>query len=170
MFAQEDIAVANKTSRANGAVGKNAITPRFVRQHVEMFYNKKDTMILDFGAGKQAVHTRAMLADGFLVTAWEFGDNVNPQFHNECALMQKYYIAFASNVLNVQSSVAMARATINQAAAVLYDNGKLFANYPASPRKSDITVKEMEQLLLEKFDFVTRVDGTVNAPLWMCKK
>jgi len=170
MFAQTDIEVANKTSRANGAVGKNAITPRFVREHVELFFDKEDTMILDFGAGKAAAHAQAMLADGFMVTAYEFGENIDPRVHNELALMQTYHIVYASNVLNVQSGFDMARATIKQVADVVKEDGKFFANFPSSPRKSDITPKEMLRLLLEQFFFVSRVGGTASAPLWMCEK
>jgi len=170
MFAQEDIAVANKTSRANGAVGSRAITPKFVRQHVELFYDKEDTMILDFGAGKRAAHAQALLEIGFLVTAYEFGENIDPRVHNELALMQTYHIVYASNVLNVQSGFTMARATIKQVADVVKEDGVFFANYPASPRKSDITPKEMMQLLLEQFSTVYRVGGTTSAPLWQCEK
>jgi hypothetical protein len=170
MFNQEDITVANKTSRNNGAVGKNAITPRKVREYVDSVYDKKDTLILDFGAGKAAAHTRAMLADGYLVTAYEFGENIDPRFHNELALMQQYHIVYASNVLNVQSGYEMARATIKQVSDVLFEGGEFFANYPASPRKSDMKPKEMVKLLLEQFDTVTRVGGTASAPLWQCEK
>lgn len=170
MFAQEDIAVANKTSRNNGAVGKNAITPRYVREHVELFYDKEDTMILDFGAGKSAAHAQAMLSDGFLTTAYEFGENIDQRYHNELALMQMYDIVYASNVLNVQSGFAMARATIKQVADVVKEDGKFFANYPSSPRKSDMTPKEMVQLLLEQFNTVNRIGGSSSAPLWMCTK
>lgn len=170
MFAQEDIVVANKTSRANGAIGKNAITPRYVREHIELFFDKEDTMVLDFGAGKAAAHAQAMLADGFMVTAYEFGENIDPRVHNELALMQTYHIVYASNVLNVQSGFAMARATIKQVADVVKKDGKFFANFPSSPRKSDMTPKEMVQLLLEQFDTVERVGGTASAPLWVCGK
>jgi hypothetical protein len=170
MFNQEDITVANKTSRNNGAVGRGAITPRWVRNWVNAVYEKADTMILDFGAGKAAAHAQAMLADGFMCTAYEFGDNVDKRFHNELALMQKYHIVYASNVLNVQSGFAMTRETLKQIADVLLDDGDFIANYPASPRKSDMTTGEMAQLLSEQFSTVSRVGGTPSAPLWLCGK
>ena len=167
MFAQQDIQVANKTSRTNGAVGKNAIVPRKVREYLGAYCDEEIT-ILDFGAGKTAAHQQAMLQDGWAVTAYEFGDNVDPRFHNELALMQTYDIVYASNVLNVQSGFDMARATIKQVADVVVTGGVLFANYPASPRKSEITPKEMEWLLMEQFGAVTRVGGIKSATLWMC--
>ncbi len=170
MFNKEDIEVANKTSRANGAVGKNALTPRFVREYLESFYEKEETLVLDFGAGKSAAHAQAILADGWQVTAYEFGDNIDPRVHNELALMQTYDVVYASNVLNVQSSFTMARETIKQVAEVVKEDGRFFANYPASPRKSGMTPNEMVQLLLEQFDTVKFLGGTKSAPVWMCSK
>lgn len=168
MFNQEDIAVANATSRTNGAVGANAIVPRKVREWLG--HPDGETMVLDFGAGKHAAHAQAMLEDGHLVTAHEFGDNVDPRVHNELALMQMYDVAYASNVLNVQSSAAMARATIKQVADVVKEGGVFFANFPASPRKADIKPSQMVDLLLEQFSSVTRVGGSSSAPLWKCEK
>jgi hypothetical protein len=170
MFAQEDIQVANKTSRANGAVGAKAIVPRHVRGFIESFYNKETTTVLDFGAGKTAAHAQALLADGWMVTAYEFGDNIDPRVHNELALMQTYDIVYASNVLNVQSNVEMARATIKQIVSVVKKSGHFFANFPSSPRKSDITSDEMADLLKEQFGAVYQVGGTKSAPLWTCFK
>jgi len=170
MFNQTDIEVSNKTSRANGAGGKNAIVPRYVREYLELFYDKEDTMVLDFGAGKAAAHAQAMLDDGWMVTAYEFGDNIDPRVHNELALMQQYDIVYASNVLNVQSGHDMAYTTIKQIADVVKENGVFFANFPASPRKSTINARGMEILLLEQFGAVYCVGGTASAPLWMCEK
>lgn len=169
MFNKVDIEVANKTSRNNGAVGKNAIVPRKVREYLEM-YCSEATRILDFGAGKTAAHAMALQEDGWAVTAHEFGGNIDPRFHNELALTQIYHVVYASNVLNVQSGIAMTCATISQIANVVIEEGVFFANYPQSPRKSNITVNEMEELLLEQFDTILRVGGTASAPLWMCEK
>ena len=169
MFQQEDITVANKTSRANGAVGKNAIVPRKVREYLAQF-GSDATTILDFGAGKTAAHAEAMKQDGWAVTAHEFGDNIDPRFHNELALTQVYDVVYASNVLNVQSGVDMARATIKQVANVVIEDGVFFANFPQSPRKSDMTPKKLGQLLLEQFATIHRVGGSASAPLWICIK
>ncbi len=168
MFTQTDIEVANKTSRANGAIGKNAITPRYVREWLG--YPDDDVMILDFGAGKTAAHAQALLEDGYNVTAYEFGENIDPRFHDEFALMNKYDVVYASNVLNVQSGFDMALITIQQVVDVLKEDGTFFANFPASPRKSDIKPKEMQDFLHAFFESVERVGGTTSAPLWMCTK
>ncbi len=170
MFNPEDIGVANKTSRANGAVGSRAITPRYVREHLELFYDKETTTILDFGAGKAAAHARDLQADGWAVIAHEFGDNIDVRYHCELALMQKYDVVYASNVLNVQSGFGMIRASLFQVEEVLKQDGVFFANFPASPRKLQITVEQMEVMLLEHFSIVNRVGGTKSAPLWICTK
>lgn len=168
MFNEAHVAVANATSRTNGAIGAKAIVPRVVREYLG--YPDDDTMILDFGAGKHAVHAQALLEDGHNVLAHEFGDNIDPRVHCELALMNKYDIVYASNVLNVQSTTLMARATLRQIANATKEGGVFFANYPSSPRKSDMTAKKMVQLLLEQFTTVVRVEGTAPAPVWKCIK
>lgn len=175
MFSAEEIAVANATSR-NGIGGKTPIVPRVVKSWVDFHYDKEDTMILDFGAGKKATEARQLLDEGYLVTAHEFGDNVDPRYHNELALMQKYHIVYASNVLNVQSNVNMLLETLDQMKDVMLDDGELFVNYPSSPRKAGLTVKQIEECLFMKFRFVERVGMIGNtpfscsSPVWNCSK
>jgi len=172
MFNQSEIETANKTSRANGAIGANAIVPKFVLKHLELFFDKKDAKILDFGAGKQALHTRALRAKGWDCVAYEFGDNAT-EYHSKDVLFDRFDIVFASNVLNVQSSGAMAYRTIKQLASVVtspYNDGKVFVNYPSSPRKSNLTTGDMKEMLLKHFREVSWVGGSRNAPIWTCMK
>jgi len=169
MFKESDILQANKTSRNSKAIGGKAITPIKVRQYAELI-GKANTMILDFGAGKAAAHTRAMLDDGFDCTAYEFGQNHNDNLHFENALRYEYDIVFSSNVLNVQADETMARETIRQCYAATAHGGTFFANYPISPRKSTLNPDDMAELLREKFCNVARVGGSAAAPLWQCSK
>jgi hypothetical protein len=167
MATPEETIIANKTSRNSAAIGMNAITPRFVRQYIDEVRGLDDEfLMLDFGAGKAAAHARKFVADGYPCLAYEFGENVDPRFHCELALMNKYDIVYASNVLNVQSSVPMLFETLDTIKSVMHETGVFFANYPNSPRKTPLTTGEMQQLLLQKFDSVERVGGTKNAPLW----
>jgi len=170
MFNQTDIEVANKTSRNMGAVGKNALVPAVVRHILTTRFERQCTMVLDFGAGKAAAHAQALLKEGWATTAYEFGDNVDVRFHNELALMQEYDLVYASNVLNVQSGQAMARETLRQVAGCLGKFGTFVANFPQSPRKSDMTAGDMEKLLKEQFKLVSRVGGSKSAPVWECIK
>jgi len=169
MYDQKDIETANKTSRNSSAIGAKAITPKFVMQYLKTC-KKADTTILDFGAGKAAAHAQTLLKQGWKCTAYEFGDNTNPDLHDKKALARKYNIVYASNVLNTQSNITMALETIEQVLNVVKKNGIFVCNYPLSPRKADITVEKMVSLLSKHFKTITRVGGTKTAPLWKCKK
>ena len=141
MFTKTQIQIANATSRSNGAVGKNAIVPRIAREHA-----KPGQSILDFGAGKDALHAKALREAGLDVTAHEFGDNQNEN-HDRSALGRKYSMVYASNVLNVQESRAMLNTTLSQVFGALKRGGTFIANYPASPRKSELSNKEIKAIL-----------------------
>ena len=167
MFNQSDIETANKTSRNSPAIGAKALTPRYVRAYIDSIDGKDDTYILDFGAGKDAAHTKALLNDGYKCTAHEFGNNVNEN-HNENALTYQYDVVFASNVLNVQSSEAMLRETIKQIASST--SKVLFANYPLSPRKCTLHPDEVADILSEYFTTVYFEGGKASAPVWKCEK
>lgn len=172
MFTTQEIRIANATSRSNGASAKNkdgsirAIVPRYVAEHI----NKEDS-ILDFGAGKGAVHTNWLREKGFNVTAYDFGDNCIEGLHDKDALRKQYKVIMCSNVLNVQSSYVMLYETLCQINSSLEPGGEFICNYPASPRKTDLTANEVKEIL--KFIFkgkVERVGGTSSAPLWRVKK
>ena len=68
MFSMEEVKIANATSRSGGASAINkdgsirAIVPKYVAEHI----NKEDSL-LDFGAGKGAVHTKWLREEGFNV-------------------------------------------------------------------------------------------------------
>jgi hypothetical protein len=165
-FNPEETEIANKTSRSAGAVSAQAIVPRYVEQNA-----KKGERILDFGAGKDAVHTARLRGQGLNVTAHEFGTNQREGIHDLNALNKKYDHVYASNVLNVQSSKDMLGKTLDQMTSVLEKNGKLTANFPSSPRKSeDITPQVIKDELQKRFENVERVGGTGSAPLFHATK
>jgi len=170
MATQEEIQIANKTARNTPAIGKNAITPRAVRMYIDDNRLEKTATILDFGAGKYAAHAQAMVADGYLCLAHEFGDNIDPKVHCELAMQNHYDVVFASNVLNVQSSFKMLRETIAQVSSVMTTDSIFFANYPLTPRKAPFTVDEMLDILSKTFSIIERVGGTAAAPLWKMRK
>ena len=96
MFTMEEIKIANATSRSNGASAKNkdgsirAIVPRYVAEHI----NKEDS-ILDFGAGKGAVHTKWLREQGFNAVAYDFGDNLIDGLlgcYHPCSLLKPHWI------------------------------------------------------------------------------
>ena len=175
MTSKSEIAVANATSRNTGAVGSTAIVPRYVR---ETFGDLQELWVLDFGAGKHAAHAVAMreayASFDWYVDAYEFGANVVPGVHlsgpAQARVRGLYGIVYASNVLNVQSSSAMLQETVRNARSFLKYTGRFICNYPASPRKSDLTADDVEAVLRLYFATVRRVGGTKQAPMWSCEQ
>lgn len=172
MFTTEEIRTANATSRSNGASARNkdgsvrAIVPRYVAEHIG-----KECSILDFGAGKGALHTKWLREEGFNVTAYDFGDNVIDGVHEKDALSRKYDVVCASNVLNVQSSLNMLLETLTQMYNSLKPGGTLICNYPASPRKMQLTAIQVAALIKSMLDRnAVRVGGTAQAPIWEVTK
>lgn len=166
MATAEQVTIANKTSRHSPAVGAKALTPKAVRQYLESNFPNKDAWILDFGAGKTAMHAKALVEEGYQCLAHEFGDNVDDSVHCALAMLNVYDVVYASNVLNVQSDETMLRETIAEVKTVLKEGGVFFANYPLSPRKSDMSAQDVRNILQEEFDFVMWLDGKKNAPVW----
>ena len=172
MFTMEEIKVANATSRSNGASAKNkdgsvrAIVPRYVSEHIT-----KEESVLDFGAGKGALHTQWLRELGFNATAYDFGDNVIEGLHDKDALNKQYKVIMASNVLNVQSSIQMMFTTLRQVYDSLEFGGKFVCNYPSSPRKMPLSASTLGYMLKQTFGGnVERVGGTSSAPLWIVYK
>lgn len=91
------VRIVNATYRATGLIGPKAIVPKIVPQVA-----KKTDKILDFGAGTKAIHTVALRQQGYLVTAYDIGANLDPAIHDPKALSRKWDVVYASNVLNVQ--------------------------------------------------------------------
>jgi hypothetical protein len=170
MATAEQIAVANKTSRNSSAIGAKAITPKFVRKLIDDNDIKATATILDFGAGKTANHARAMVEDGYLCLAHEFGDNVDPRYHCELAMSNTYDVVYASNVLNVQSSLHMFIETIEQVKSVMKDDGVFVANFPLEPRKMNMKAWQMRELLQQHFSSAIWAGGKKGAPIFLMVK
>jgi hypothetical protein len=156
----QEMETANRTSRARGAIGSRAITPRYVQSVAT-----PEHQILDYGAGSEAVHAASLRDQGLDVTAHEFGQNRNER-HDPQALERQYHIVYASNVLNTQSSPQMMERTLDQIRASVRQGGAFIGNYPVSPRKSGMSAEDVQTMLQSRFKTVKRVGGTRAAPLW----
>ena len=173
MYTLEEIKMANSTSRSGGAtaIGKDgtikAIVPIFVHKNVD-----KQCEVLDFGAGKTAMHTKWLKSNGFKnVTAYDFGANCIDGIHDRAALNRKYDVVFASNVLNVSISMEMLMETLDQIYLSIKHGGKFICNYPSSPRKMDMSASELKEIIQNKFGTdIELVGGTRSAPLWQVVK
>ena len=141
MYLQKDIKAVNKTSRGSGAVGTKALVPRYVMENVNT-----DKTVLDFGAGKQAVHSKRLSEKGYKVVAFDFGDN-QTDFHNDNALDETYNVIMLSNVLNVQQSLDMLNNTLIDVNKAMDSNTSIYANYPTSPRYLGVSKKELKEQL-----------------------
>lgn len=162
MISTDLIARANATSRHGGAVGSKALVPRYVAQVA-----KEDDSILDFGAGKRAAHAANLRKLGHSVTAYEFGANFNPSFHDRLALMRQYDIVYASNVLNVQGHGNMLWETLAEIRDATKSGGRAIFNYPESPRLLPVNAEDMKKLVESVFcKEAKQVGGTKRAPVW----
>lgn len=166
-YSDDEIKIANATSRSAGSVSAKALVPRYVETHVD-----KKASILDFGAGKDAVHANRLKNNGFEnITAYDFGANVKDGLHDPKALNRTYDVVYASNVLNVQSSPQMMNSTLDSIAGAVKSGGIFIGNFPESPRKSEtITPEIVYELLTDRFKSVDIVGGTKRAPVYLAKK
>ena len=163
----EQIARANSTSRSGGAVGSKAVTPRYVQET-----SKPGEKILDFGAGKDAVHAKNLRDAGLDVTAHEFGANVKEGVHDASALdkSRSYDTVYASNVLNVQGDINMLKDTLGQIKGAVAKDGRAVFNYPSSPRVGKLETSEVSAAIKDVFGVEPkRVGGTKNEPIWEVK-
>lgn len=159
MYTPEEIKIANNTYRNTPAVGAKAIVPQIIRAE---FSPKENLHILDFGAGKAAVHKISLEKEGYNVDAYDFGENIKQGLHIDGPLASNIYdVIYASNVLNVQSSRSMLKTTLGEIKNTLKPNGVAIANYPASPRKLEYDVNAMSQVI-EDFFHIERIKFKEN--------
>lgn len=159
---------ANQTSRSRGAVGKDPLCYRYVRETWPLAV--PGLHILDYGAGRDAVHAKKLRRKGLDVVAYDFGVNLTDA-HDPDALEFAYDVVIASNVLNVQSSRNMLARTLNELTEACAPGGILVCNYPSSPRYlPEVDAKGIERRLERRGFSLLRVDGTKQAPVFRCVK
>jgi diguanylate cyclase (GGDEF)-like protein len=135
-YNNEDIRVANKSDQVASSERLSEAVP----QAVAAIASSGDR-ILDYGAGKpnedgQLPHLDQLRKLGAQVTAYDFGENLDPDAHDANALERKYDIVAASNVLNVQNSPSSFNTTMAQlVAATSRKGGRLVVNMPAGSRE-----------------------------------
>jgi len=148
-YSFDETEIANKTSRTSknpGAVSNNAVVPKFVQE-----YATKNDLILDYGAGKYPLHSIRLIEKGYNVKSHDFGRNFNSELHDNDALDNKYDLIYASNVLNVQSNKEMLISTVEQIVGLMKNNSLFIANYPTSPRKSELSFGDLKIILNNYF-------------------
>lgn len=141
---------------------KNQYIPKILPKYVE-----KNKTILDFGAGLDAFGTLSLRQKGYKVTAYDIGRNFNPAVHDANALGRKYDVVFCSNVINVQPSLTAIQRLVSSLKKRVKTGGKFIFNYPPNPRKSDVTVSELDSYVRTQFPQVSRIAS--SPPTWMCE-
>jgi len=150
-YTEDEMREANMTCRIQVG-GSRPIIPRIIASMA-----KPADAILDFGAGRYGAQADGLRGLGFNVIAHDFGANVVPGLHDPDALERTYDVVYASNVLNVQTSVAMLRKTLTVAASLLNDGGRFIANYPDKPRKAGLSNDAMREELQRRFGSVVEL-------------
>jgi len=155
----------NSTYIDRGRSAQNNIVPK----HLLLFAKKTDT-ILDFGAGLHGRHTLWLREQGFNVTAYDCGVNVQPGLHDLDALSRKYDIVFASNVLNVQPTVPHLLRVLDQTYSLIKPGGVFFCNFASAPRKCNaiVTEQDLTDMLSERYIEVICLQG--RTWMWKCIK
>jgi hypothetical protein len=164
VFTQNEIKEASKTSRPK-SFSKKAIVPKKVLEIASPMES-----ILDFGAGKDAVHTQILREKGLNVTAYDFKVNSNTMYHRQDALKYKYDIVMVSNVLNIQISKGMLEDTLSQIKNCVKEDGFVIANYPKEPRKLDINILQLRTILLDYFQVVEDIANKKSYTIFKLSK
>lgn len=122
-----------KTYRKN-FVG-NAILPNKIFNRINK-YSK--ITLLDFGCGRDAHWVKRFRSELDVHC-----DGVDLDCDSHAAWLESYDIVFASNVLNVQETEEQLEETIKEIVSFCNDRGNFEWNYPESPRKLNLSNKEL---------------------------
>lgn len=169
MFTEEEIKIANDTYRSKGSsvFDKNGNIRSVVAKFVASNIGQTHT-ILDFGCGPEFIQGKYLRNLGFNVSGWDFGNNKPIECVDK--LEKIYDVVYASNVLNVINSLSMLTETLDQIYNCIVDGGIFIANYPQSPRKMNMSAKELESIIQEKLGGrVSKISG-VSSPMWIFTK
>jgi hypothetical protein len=142
----DSVKIANKTARCNGAVGKNAIVPKWIAENVPHY-----AYVLDFGSGPKIPHTLALREKGFFnVFAYDFGENHNDN-HLDRLYTNNFGVIFASNVFNTHSNALMSAQALHLIKESLVDHGFFVFNLPYKPNYFWTDKKAFFKLVIEIF-------------------
>ena len=149
------------TARSKGAVGQQAIVPRVVRDILEKHECYQN--ILDFGAGPGRKHVNNLKKQfDRNIQGYDLGDDRD-------ILEESWNLVYASNVLNVQTTIEQLLETLADL-WIAQGDGDLIVNYPKEPRKMGLTPTQMEECLFKFGWEVERVQGVSKNNVWKLHK
>ena len=159
------------TARHKGAVGPNAVLPRYIAKYA----NKRD-YILDYGSGYNAIHTQALQKQGFNVWCYDISgvdNNITKRISNKTDMNFFIWdIVFASNVLNVQYKYSQLETFVANISVLLTEQngvGQFICNYPKSPRKMPHISTDQMQVILGGFFHSVKKVGKSYSPIFICE-
>jgi hypothetical protein len=155
MTITDQIIKSNKTSRDAGAIGANAIVPKWVAEYADKSWN-----ILDFGCGKSILHVQKLIKSGFSnISGYDFGNNVTDSHIKELS-KNKFDLVYASNVFNTHSTALMSAEALHLIKDTLKDRGHFIFNLPKSPNYFWTNTNDFLKLVIEIFgDRPIKVDA-----------
>lgn len=157
-YTEAERSTAMKTTRAAGAVSANAIVPKVVKMLVAEDANIH--RVLDYGCGKDMVHANDMARTfpDLAVYGWDHSLSDGKPFRDAFRELRRPHLAYASNVLNVQSTIEGLRQTLAELRSL---HCPVVVNYPTSPRKLGLSVKALEAELSAAGFIASRVGSAV---------
>lgn len=167
------------TCRSKGAVGRNPLVYRVFQEN----YSKKDAKglnILDFGAGKDAVHTRKLRDAGYTVQAYDLPENMGLTQQDSRGLIWEenantmyWDVVLVSNVLNVQGNRTQTNNLFKTLRDMVPQGGQIIMNYPMTPRKAGLSIASIMKMFKKHFVhkqgvvLVEQAAGNHSAPCWI---
>lgn len=132
----------NKTDRS-GKFNKKLIYSKIVGEYIE-----NHDFVLDYGCGKIPNKIKNVPYDvRYIRINHDIGNNVYLEPFELAGLNKAIDIIILSNVLNVQPSVEHIIEVLSDIKFMLQGKGKCIANYPVSPRHSNLSVKELFSII-----------------------
>lgn len=143
-FSKKQVEKVNKTYDKYGF--NSSIPPKYIiRMALKFLLKHPNSLVLDYGAGKDPKIAKLLKNKGFSVVAHDIGDNQTHQHHKK-ALNNKYDLVIAHNVLNIQDDKSMLNKSLEQIKDVLKPGGLLIASFPDYPKELDVNRKEFMEI------------------------
>lgn len=139
-FSKKQIEKANKTYHKYGF--KSSIPAKYIiKMALKSLLKDPNSLVLDYGAGKDPKMAKMLKNKGFSVVAHDIGDNQTHDHHKK-ALNNKYDMVIAHNVLNIQDDKSMLNKSLEEIKDALKHGGLLIASFPDCPKELDVDRKE----------------------------
>ena len=132
-----------RTKTYRKAFTPNALIPKLTRKILTESDRLDYATILDFGCGK----------DMLIPNKWReekiWCDGHDLSLPNKKPRLDSYDVIMVSNVLNIQETNKQLEETISEILSLCYDGTQIVWNYPTQPRKLDLGILEVQEILFD---------------------